>query len=117
MSVLFVSHLKPAALKALNIVRGEHLKAYCDSEELRHRGWSRKWRKHLGQADGWRKADPFADGMLSAVWHRSTVDAVEATDEWKADRSAGDRLAFGKFGRDLPALRSARLQQYSSIRS
>jgi hypothetical protein len=96
------------------VVSGAELSGFCDNEELRHRGWTRGWRKRLGSPDAWRRADPFPDPMLSPLWRRSLVESMEATDEWKADRYVNDCLGREIFGRDLPSLRAQRLRQYKA---
>jgi hypothetical protein len=53
--------------------------------------------------------------MLSPLWYRSAVEAMERTDDWKADRYVNDCVARDIHHRDLPALRSERLKQYREM--
>jgi hypothetical protein len=91
------------------------LRAYCDREELRHRGWTRKWMSRLGTPDGWRRADPFDPPMVSPVWRRSLVENIEQTDDSRADRFVNDCIWMER-GRNLAARREERLRALVSLR-
>ena len=77
---------RPRLMPPAPVIAETERSKYCDTPELRLRGWTRHQRRSLlGAPDGW--AVPPLD-IPYRLWSRERVLAAEATVEWQNYRTA-----------------------------